>query len=117
MAKIKVVCSRELMLGRTLSQIVQEQNLPLLGRHAGRRQFPLLVKFLDASDTLSVQVHPDDALAKEFAPHENGKTEAWVILDAAPQSRLYLGFLDGVTAADVRSAMAARRDRASVAHV
>ncbi|MGD9853884.1 MAG: type I phosphomannose isomerase catalytic subunit, partial [Planctomycetaceae bacterium] len=91
--------------GKTLSELVQRQNLPLFGRHAGRTQFPLLVKFLDASDVLSVQVHPDDQLAKEFDPTENGKTEAWVIVDAAPGSELFVGFRRGVTEDELRAAL------------
>src|SRR5205085_2795643 len=65
---------------------------------AGRSydQFPLLVKFLDASDRLSVQVHPNDAQAKVIDRRENGKTEAWVILDAEPGSRLFAGLKRGV---------------------
>lgn len=92
--------------GWPLSRLVQEQNLPLLGRHTGRDQFPLLVKYLDANDALSVQVHPDDTLAKEFDPAENGKTEAWVILDAQPDSRLYVGLQEGVSESDLRAAAA-----------
>lgn len=93
--------------GQTLAQLVERQNLPLLGRHTGREQFPLLVKFLDASDVLSVQVHPDDLLAKEFAPAENGKTEAWVVLDAEPGSELFVGLKAGVTPEELRTALEA----------
>jgi mannose-6-phosphate isomerase len=92
--------------GWTLSRLVREQNLPLFGRHAGLSQFPLLIKYLDANEALSVQVHPDDQLAKEFDPTENGKTEAWVILAAEPDSRLYVGLQQGVSEADLRAAIA-----------
>lgn len=95
--------------GYSLTQLVQQQNLPLLGRAAGQKQFPMLIKYLDASDVLSVQVHPDDRRVREFDPSENGKTEAWVILDAAPDSRLYVGFREGVCEADVRKALTAGR--------
>jgi mannose-6-phosphate isomerase len=95
--------------GQSLCWLVHRQNLPLLGRAAGQMQFPLLIKYLDACDVLSVQVHPDDRRVREFTPDGNGKTEAWVILDAAPDSRLYVGFRDGVSEADVRSALAAGR--------
>lgn len=95
--------------GQSLSQLVQQQNLPLLGRAAGRQQFPLLVKYLDACDVLSLQVHPDDHRVHEFDPDENGKTEAWVVIAAAPDSRLFVGFHEGVSEADVRSALAAGR--------
>lgn len=91
--------------GWTLSELVEAQNLPLFGRAAGHEQFPLLIKYLDASDTLSVQVHPNDELARQFHPGENGKTEAWVIIEANPGSQLYVGFNEGVTERDVRAAV------------
>ncbi len=92
--------------GWSLQQLIRDQNRALLGRHAGRQQFPLLVKFLDAQESLSVQVHPNDELARQFDPTENGKTEAWVIVDAAPDSRLYVGLHPGVSASDLRAAIA-----------
>lgn len=61
---------------------------------------PLLLKFIDAREALSVQVHPDDSYA---ATHENGKlgkTEAWLILDAQPGAKLVYGLLPGT---DVRA--------------
>jgi len=79
-----------------LKKIVQEEGGALFGRHASRTQFPLLVKFLDAADRLSVQVHPNDQQARKFDPNENGKTEAWVIIEAEPGSRLYAGLKTGV---------------------
>lgn len=91
--------------GWTLRRLVNERNVELFGRDSGRTQFPLLVKFLDASDRLSVQVHPDDARARAFDPAENGKTEAWVILDAAPESRLYAGLRSGVDEQALREAL------------
>src|SRR5262245_25732842 len=58
-----VVASGE-FAGWTLERLVRERPKDLLGRHAGEAQFPLLVKFLDACDRLSVQVHPDDKRAE-----------------------------------------------------
>jgi len=58
--------------------------------------FPLLVKFLDAEQVLSVQVHPDDAIAQKHGL-VRGKTEAWHVIDAAPGAQLYIGLIDGVT--------------------
>lgn len=77
--------------GITLHDFVQHYNEALFGRHAGLKQFPLLVKFLDASDRLSVQVHPNDVQARFLHPGENGKTEAWVIVDAQPGACVYAG--------------------------
>jgi mannose-6-phosphate isomerase len=76
---------------------------PQLGR------FPLLLKFIDARRELSVQVHPNDHQATLHCPGTAGKTEAWVVLDANPDtSRIYAGFRPGVTAADFRAALAAK---------
>lgn len=97
--------SRGEFSGLSLSELVNQQNVPLLGRHSGKRQFPLLVKFLDATDVLSVQVHPDDQLARQFHPTENGKTEAWVILDTHAHSEIFVGLRSGVTESDLKTAL------------
>jgi mannose-6-phosphate isomerase len=55
-----------------------------------------LIKFLDANDRLSLQVHPDDARGAKLTPPSLGKTEAWVVLDAAAGSYLYAGLRRGV---------------------
>jgi len=89
----------------TLRQLMQSHPHELLGRQSGLTQFPLLIKFLDANDWLSLQVHPDDELARQFDPHENGKTEAWVILDAQPESRICAGLKPGVDAAALRQGL------------
>jgi mannose-6-phosphate isomerase len=71
--------------------------------------FPLLVKLIDAELPLSVQVHPDDAKARELAGLSNGKTEAWIVLHAEPGSRIYAGLRDGVGERQLRDALAAGR--------
>lgn len=59
-------------------------------------EFPLLIKFIEAREDLSVQVHPNDELAKKR--HEAyGKTEMWYILDSQKDSKIYTGFREGVT--------------------
>lgn len=55
-----------------------------------------IVKYIDTSSNLSIQVHPDDAYAKEFEK-SLGKTECWLILDHEPEAGIYLGFKKGVT--------------------
>jgi mannose-6-phosphate isomerase len=84
------------LAGRTLGELVRQHGRELLGRHAGVKQFPLLFKFLDAHDRLSIQVHPDDARAARLDPPDLGKTEAWVILAAEPGSFLYAGLRHGI---------------------
>lgn len=65
-----------------------------------------LLKYIDTSDNLSVQVHPGDEYAQE---HENemGKTECWLILDSKPDAEIYLGFLPGVTRKEFKTALEA----------
>ncbi|MCA9060729.1 MAG: class I mannose-6-phosphate isomerase [Planctomycetaceae bacterium] len=93
--------------GRSLADLLRTHNEELLGKQAGATQFPLLIKFLDANDWLSLQVHPDDRQAPTYAAGENGKTEAWIILEAAPDSRICCGLRDGVTPEQLQAALAA----------
>jgi mannose-6-phosphate isomerase len=94
------------LAGRTLRELVNQFGPELLGQTADER-FPLLCKFNDARQELSVQVHPDDERAVRLkGPGHRGKTEAWVILDADPAtSRIYAGFREGMTADQFRQAM------------
>jgi mannose-6-phosphate isomerase len=92
--------------GRTLQELVREEGPALLGEQAGLRQFPLLVKFLDANDRLSVQVHPNDQQAAAAIPGERGKTEAWVILEAEPEACVFAGLRPGVDHATLARAIA-----------
>jgi mannose-6-phosphate isomerase len=93
--------------GRTLSSLLQSHRQELMGSAFTGNQFPLLIKFLDANDWLSLQVHPDDTLAKQFDPIENGKTEAWVILDAQPDSQICSGLKSSVTREQLSDALTA----------
>ncbi len=75
--------------GKTLHELFMEEKTSLMGKDVHHERFPLLLKLIDAQENLSVQVHPDDASAKKFGGE--GKSEAWVILDAAPESKIYAG--------------------------
>ncbi len=93
--------------GRTIAQLLDQYPEQVMGTLAGRfRQFPLLLKFLDAREMLSVQVHPGDAHRDLLPPGETGKTEAWVVLEAGPESRVYAGLKPGATADGLRRALA-----------
>ena len=95
------------LAGVSLRDLVANRAADLLGPAlAGREQFPLLVKVLDAHQVLSVQVHPDDALGRRLAD-DNGKTEAWVVLHAEPGSQIYAGLRPGVTREAFAAAMEA----------
>lgn len=84
------------LAGKSLGELVREWGPELLGRHAPQPRFPLLFKFIDARQTLSVQVHPDDARAALLQPPDLGKTEAWYVLAAEPGSVIYAGLKRGV---------------------
>ncbi|REK05477.1 MAG: class I mannose-6-phosphate isomerase [Planctomycetota bacterium] len=94
--------------GRTLNELVRDSGPELLGKHAPRDRFPLLFKFLDARERLSIQVHPDDARAALLDPPDSGKSEAWVVLDVEPHSYLYAGLRRGIDADLLRRELARR---------
>lgn len=82
------------LAGNELNEVLEIYMDELVGEHAFEEfgtEFPLLVKFIDANDYLSIQVHPDDALAAGRGLG-NGKTEMWYILDAEPGATLISGF-------------------------
>jgi mannose-6-phosphate isomerase len=92
--------------GQTIGQLLKQFPEQMLGKLAHRFQrFPLL-KFLDAQEMLSVQVHPTKANTNLLPAGETAKSEAWVVLEAGAQSRIYAGLKAGTTAADVRRALA-----------
>lgn len=68
--------------------------------------YPLLVKVIQADDTLSVQIHPDDKFAVELeGPGNRGKTECWYVLDADADAKLVYGLKDGVSKAELKKAI------------
>jgi mannose-6-phosphate isomerase len=94
--------------GHSLRTMMEQHRAALLGPAAADyATFPWLVKFLDACDWLSVQVHPDERAVRELWPGEGSKTEAWFILDAAPGSRIYAGLLPGTDERRLRAALQA----------
>ena len=94
--------------GQSLRHLMERERADLLGAAAATHAlFPWLVKFLDARDWLSVQVHPDDENVPRFWPGEIGKTEAWFVLAADPGSRIYAGLEPGVDRHTLRAALQA----------
>lgn len=90
--------------GLTLSALIERDGAGLLGTRVWQRyggRFPITIKFLDAREWLSLQVHPDDDIVADLeGPGFQGKTEMWHVIDAAPGARLIAGFRPGITAAD-----------------
>lgn len=85
--------------GTSLQTLLSEKREQLVGSdvyHKFGNKFPLLIKFIDAQDNLSIQVHPDDKLAGE-RHNSFGKTEMWYVVKAAPEAFLYTGFEKQIT--------------------
>ncbi|MDD6050761.1 MAG: GNAT family N-acetyltransferase [Clostridiales bacterium] len=89
--------------GVKLPDLVERYGARFAGKYAGK-PFPLLLKFIDAAESLSVQVHPDDAYAGRVENGKLGKTEAWLILDAPKGSQLVYGIKAGTTLSELRAA-------------
>ena len=95
--------------GKLLTEVQEELGLDLIGTNCAwaqeRDKFPLLIKILDASRPLSVQVHPNDSYALKHEGNELGKTEMWVVLQAEPGAELILGVKSGTTKQAFRQAI------------
>lgn len=90
--------------GKTISELMKSDRVAILGDHADRfDRFPLLLKFLDVKEMLSVQVHPQDDKKSLIPAGDTGKTEAWVVLEADAGCRIYAGLKSHTTAEDLRS--------------
>ncbi len=80
-----------------LSDLLANHGTAILGADAKNAQrFPLLVKYLDANDLLSVQVHPDDEYAARYENGASGKSEMWLVLHAEPNAELIAGVIPDV---------------------
>jgi mannose-6-phosphate isomerase len=92
--------------GLTISQLMEQFREQLMGKFAPRfRRFPLLLKFLDAHEMLSVQVHPSDAHPELIPAGDTAKTEAWVVIEAEKGSHIYAGLKSGTTAGILRQSL------------
>lgn len=93
------VVENGILAGNTLQEITEIYMSDLVGEKVYEQfgeEFPLLIKYIDANDVLSIQVHPNDALAKE-RHHAYGKTEMWYIIDAEPDAFIISGFKKDVS--------------------
>ena len=93
------VIANGILEGKSLQDLIESNSEELLGKSVVERfgkEFPILIKFIDAKQDLSIQLHPNDDLAKER--HDSfGKTEMWYIMDADPKAELIVGFNKDVT--------------------
>lgn len=92
------IVSEGTLKGKSLNELIKTYGGALLGDRVLRQygtKFPLLFKFIDAAEDLSVQLHPDDILAKE-RHNSFGKTEMWYIIEAERNARLLIGFKEDI---------------------
>ncbi|MBO3099012.1 type I phosphomannose isomerase catalytic subunit [Gelidibacter pelagius] len=88
--------------GKTITELMQKCPVELMGENnAHFKRFPLLLKFLDCHEVLSVQVHPSDDQTAYIPEGDTGKTEAWVVLETADDSIIYSGLKKGTTKEDL----------------
>lgn len=93
------VVSNGQFAGSSLEELLNRYGEELAGKKVYQKfgnTFPLLIKFIDARDDLSIQVHPDDALGKK-RHNSFGKTEMWYVIHASPGAYLYSGFKESIT--------------------
>lgn len=103
---VSTVCNGEFK-GQLLTYMIERYGKEIVGTeiYSSTGKFPLLIKFIDANDKLSIQVHPNDEYAKVNENGELGKNEMWYILAAKPGAKLVYGIRPGITAKDFRNAV------------
>ena len=96
------IISNGVWAGKTLKEYIKESKEDVLGANCKRfSDFPILIKFIDAKDNLSIQVHPDNAYALQNEG-QYGKTEMWYVVDASEDAFLYYGFEDEISEEEFR---------------
>ena len=101
------VISNGFLAGNNIEEIIEVYMGDITGEAVFEKygnEFPLLIKFIEAKQNLSVQVHPDDRIARE-RHNANGKTEMWYILETEPSSKMYTGFTHPITKDVFKSAV------------
>jgi mannose-6-phosphate isomerase len=93
------VVSNGFLAGNSIQELIEVYMGDLVGEKNYQQfgvEFPLLIKFIDTSDYLSIQVHPDDAMAKRLH-HAFGKSEMWYVISGSPNSQIITGFNPKIT--------------------
>lgn len=95
----KSIISNGFLAGNNIEELIEVYMGDITGDSIFEKfgnEFPLLIKFIEAKEDLSIQVHPGNSLAKK-RHHANGKTEMWYILESEKEAKIYTGFKEGVT--------------------
>ena len=103
--------------GKTIKWLMENAPEQLMGKFANKfKRFPLLLKFLDCKQVLSVQVHPSDQLTQYIPKGESGKTEAWVVLQTGNDAIIYAGLKPGTTEQKLRDKLKEHKVADELAH-
>lgn len=93
--------------GMPFGEVLRQFPREILDRPCAPDRYPLLVKYIDASGDLSVQVHPDDGWCRDHGHPDRGKSECWYIMDCPPGTRIIYGYKPGTTEQQARTALQA----------
>ncbi|MBR5431245.1 MAG: mannose-6-phosphate isomerase [Bacteroidales bacterium] len=88
------------LAGKTIAELTKEYKGQLVGKHVYENtgdEFPMLVKFIDAKQDLSIQVHPNDEVAAARHNGSKGKTEMWYVIGTQPGAHLLVGLKEKIT--------------------
>lgn len=91
--------------GSTLNEVLRNHSEYLGKKFKGLKELPILIKFVDAKEDLSIQVHPDDDYARDNENGQRGKTEMWYVLDAGKDARIVYGFNRDTDEQTIREAL------------
>lgn len=114
--KEQCVIANGIYKGKTLGTVIDLLGHDLTGGDFGSRDFPLLVKLIDAADRLSVQVHPNDDYALRVE-NDRGKTEMWYIVEAETGAEIICGLAEGTDTADFARAVEEGRPESGLRHI
>lgn len=99
--------------GESLTELIKKYGKLIAGEKPAQNSpdtgLPVLLKFIDANDRLSIQVHPDDEYARKHENGKSGKTEAWYVLDAKPGSTVIHGFREGMEHGSIEGSIKKRK--------
>ncbi|PID88271.1 MAG: mannose-6-phosphate isomerase [Bacteroidia bacterium] len=113
------IVSNGSLRGKNLLELIEDFGSDLLGNKVLERhekEFPLLIKFIDAADDLSVQVHPDDSIAAQY--HGGfGKNEMWYIIEADPGAEIIVGVNEEMTPEEYKEQVAKKKIADSLRHI
>ncbi len=91
--------------GMSFGELLQKYPGELIGREKAPEKFPLLIKYIDANENLSVQVHPDDQWCIDNGHNDRGKSECWYILDCDEDAQVVYGYRENTTEKEVKEAV------------